>query len=175
MQLYQFNNEVKVGKTDASLLEDVVSNSGRIQFELMSIIMKAGQFFSIGPVDDVPFNLMQVVWVISPHAKWVRSSRKESAGYFRAAIVKMSTKEPVGDMLPDDVNACATPGEMCTVDMLKLAPWAMTRKTLRKWEVGPVRFPGFKHLHKSASIDQLASDIDLGYCAGAIALAPGTS
>ena len=76
VHVYQFNNEVKVGKTDVSLLEDVVSNSGRIQFELMSFILKAGQFFSIGPVDDLPFNLMQVVWVISPHAKWARSSKK---------------------------------------------------------------------------------------------------
>jgi hypothetical protein len=93
-----FDNDVKVGRADRGLtaMDGVASSSGRLQLELLSAFLKPGVFFSIGPAEHVAFRLLQVVWVISPYHKWVKSARREPPGFFRAAVVDVSRLWPLG-------------------------------------------------------------------------------
>jgi hypothetical protein len=100
--------------------------------EYLKWALRPRSYYSVGPAaEGLSAVCFQVVWLVSPNTKFVKSSGDTAQGFLRAGILKLDEWKGSG-LLPHEKEVFSC-GGVEIVDLLKFMPWKVWRDTLQLW------------------------------------------
>ena len=105
-----------------------------VRIEFLKSALKPKTFYSIGPNEETPLQIFQLLWKVSPVSKMVRHAVCELPGALKVGLVRYAAHRLPQGILPLSFDAFSV-GEVGILDFMRFASWATLRE-MRQWSAG---------------------------------------
>ena len=109
-----------------------------VRGEYVKALLEAKHYYTFGGgATELPLTIFQLIWAVSPKTVWVRTDESEPLPYHRVGVcfllrVGGGPPWPLAGTLPD-IDVVVDVGGTEVLDLMKLAPFDVFRKTLHVW------------------------------------------